>query len=76
MLDNINKVIEDFKANIEKATNSSDFNDAIESLKKVEPLISYLQNGVNEMKQVRHDLTQDVYNKFKGRNFVKRIKFS
>jgi hypothetical protein len=75
MVDNLNQVVEDFNSMIEKTKNSSDFNEAIESLNGVEPLIETLQHTVNEMKQVRHDLTQDVYNKFKNKNYVKRIKF-
>jgi uncharacterized protein (UPF0335 family) len=34
-----------------------------------------LERGLKELKQVEHDLTQDVYNKFKNKGFVKAIKF-
>ena len=71
----IQKTVEAFNSSIEAAKNSTDFNNAIEELNKTDRLIEFMKHAINEMRQDRHDTTQDVYNKFKNKGYVKTIKF-
>lgn len=74
-VDNVTYAIARFNGSIESAEKASEFNDAIESLKASREHISHMEHVVKEMKQIEHNLTQNVYNKFKNKNYVKSIKF-
>ena len=72
----ITAVVESFASTIEKASTVDNFDDAIGLLCACrDKHINEMEDVVREMKQVTHDLTQDIYNKFKDKNFVKTIKF-
>jgi hypothetical protein len=51
------------------------FDNAVSNLLMSNECIDALEDIVKQMKQERHNITQDVYNKFKGKNYVKTIKF-
>lgn len=51
------------------------FEDAINGLNQSYRLIEEMEGFIKQMKQENHDLTQDIYNKFKNKGFVKTIKF-
>ncbi len=53
----------------------SSFDYAIANLRNSRECIDALQGIVSQMKQEEHDLTQDVYNKFKDKGYVSTIKF-
>jgi hypothetical protein len=72
-IDNFNMRIDITKNEIGKEEGS--FNFSIANLRESRECINALQNIVNQMKQEEHDLTQDVYNKFKNKNYVSSIKF-
>ncbi len=71
--DNFTECLDLVKEEISKEDGS--FENAIENLKKSREYINALQHVVNQMKQEEHDLTQDVYNKFKNKGYVSTIKF-
>ena len=51
------------------------FDLSISNLRNSRECIDALQHIVNQMKQEEHDLTQDVYNRFKDKGYVSTIKF-
>lgn len=51
------------------------FDLSITNLKQSRECVDALQHIVNQMKQEEHDLTQDVYNRFKDKGYVSTIKF-
>ena len=61
--------------NNEIGKDNGDFDFSVIHLKQSRESIEELQNVVNQMRQEEHDLTQDVYNRFKDKGFVKTIKF-
>ena len=52
------------------------FDYAIANLRNSRECIDALQGIVNQMKQEEHDLTQDVYNKFKEKGYKSTIRFT
>lgn len=72
-IDNFNMRLEMTKNEINKGDGSFDF--SIVNLRESGACIDALQNVIRQMKQEEHDLTQDVYNKFKNKGFVSTIKF-
>ena len=72
-VDNFNMRLEMSKNEINKENGS--FENAIANLRNSRECIDALWHVVNQMKQEEHDLTQDVYNKFKNKNYVSSIKF-
>jgi hypothetical protein len=72
-IDNFNMRLDQTKEEIRKSDGS--FNYAIANLRHSRECIDALQHIVNQMKQEEHDLTQDVYNKFKDKGYVSTIKF-
>lgn len=60
---------------INEAADTDTLEGAIYKLNKARDYIAKVEQTVRKMKQVEHDLTQDVYNKFKNKGFVKTIKF-
>jgi uncharacterized protein (UPF0335 family) len=60
---------------INEAADTDTIEGAIYKLNKARDYITKVEQTVREMKQVEHDLTQDVFNKFKNSGFVKTIKF-
>lgn len=73
VVENFNERLQTVKDEVNKTDGSFDL--SIENLKESRTYIDALQYVVNQMKQEEHDLTQDVYNKFKNKGFVKTIKF-
>ena len=73
VIDNFNMCLDTTKEEVRKEDGS--FENAIENLNKSRMHIDALQHIVNQMKQEEHDLTQDVYNKFKNKGYVSTIKF-
>ena len=71
-----NEYIEDVR-NILNGDDNSDesFNGAIARLNMARDEIKSLEKAIKELKQEEHDLTQDVYNKFKDKGYVSTIKF-
>lgn len=67
--------IDRFNFSIDKVKNSEDFNESITLLRQCDDYIDYIEHLIKCMKQERHDLTQDVYNKFKNKGYVKSIKY-
>ena len=61
--------------NNEIGKDNGDFDFSVIHLKQSRESIEELQKVVNQMRQEEHDLTQDVYNRFKDKGFVKTIKF-
>ena len=72
-IDNFNMRLQMAKNEIDKTDGSFDL--SITSLRQSSECIDALQHVVNQMKQEAHDLTQDVYNKFKNKGYVHTIKF-
>lgn len=72
-VDNFNMRLDTTKEEVRKEDGS--FEHAIANLKSSRECIDALQHIVNQMKQEEHDLTQDVYNKFKNKGYVSTIKF-
>ena len=72
-IDNFNMRLQMAKNEIDKTDGSFDL--SITSLIQSSECIDALQHVVNQMKQEAHDLTQDVYNKFKNKDYVHTIKF-
>jgi sulfatase maturation enzyme AslB (radical SAM superfamily) len=73
VIDNFNMRLDTTKEEVRKEDGS--FENAIENLRNSRAYIDALQHIVNQMKQEEHDLTQDVYNKFKNKGYVSTIKF-
>ncbi len=73
--ENLPVCAERFGQLISEAADTDTFDGAIYKLNKAMDYIAKVEQAVREMKQVEHDLTQDVYNKFKNKGFVKTIKF-
>jgi len=73
---NFNECIDDVK-NIINSDDDSDesFNAAIVRLNMAREQLKGINNAIKGLKQDEHDITQDVYNKFKDKGFVKTIKF-
>lgn len=76
----IEKIIVNFNIRMELANRAlkeegGTFENAIANLNLSRECIDGLQHVVNQMKQEEHDLTQDVYNKFKDKNYSHNIKF-
>lgn len=72
-IDNFNMRLEMAKNEVNKGDGSFDF--SIANLRESRTCIDALQHVISQMKQEEHDLTQDVYNKFKDKGFVSTIKF-
>ena len=72
-IDNFNMRLQMTKDEIKKDDGSFDL--SIENLKESRVYIDALQHVVNQMKQEEHDLTQDVYNRFKNKGYAHTIKF-
>ena len=73
VVENFNKRLQTVKDEVNKTDGSFDL--SIENLKESRAYIDALQHVVNQMKQEEHDLTQDVYNRFKDKGYVHTIKF-
>ena len=78
--DYVSECVENFnmrldQINIEVNGENGSFEYSIANLRNCDECIDALEKVVKQMKQERHDLTQDVYNKFKGTDYVKSIKF-
>jgi archaellum component FlaC len=67
--------VDRFNAALDKVKESEDFDECITLLNESRKNIERLETVVKMMKQEEHDLTQDVYNRFKDKEFVKTIKF-
>ena len=73
--------VEEYKVNFEveiiKARNSETIEEAIKHLKEARYWIGEIEKAIPEMKQIEHDLTQDLYNRLKPSEklYVKTIKF-
>ena len=67
--------VDRFNAALDKVKESEDFDECITLLNESRKNIERLETVVKMMKQEEHDLTQDVYNRFKNKGFVKTIKF-
>ena len=74
VIDNFYEHLQTVKDEVNKGDDGS-FYLSIANLKKSRSCIAAIENAVNEMKQEEHDLTQDVYNKFKDKGYVKNISF-
>ena len=72
-IDNFNMRIAVAKDEVDKSNGS--FEHAIANLNHSRYCIDGLQHVISQMKQEEHDLTQDVYNKFKNKGYVSTIKF-
>ena len=72
-IDNFNMRLDMAKNEIEKEDGS--FNFSVASLMNSRYCIEALEKIITQMKQEEHDLTQDVYNRFKDKGYVKTIKF-
>jgi len=68
-------IVERFNAALDKVKESKDFNESISALKSSRECIERLEVITKMMKQEEHDLTQEVYNKFKDKGYVSTIKF-
>jgi len=67
--------VDRFNAALDKVKESEDFDECITLLNESRKNIERLETVVKMMKQEEHDLTQDVYNKFKDKGYVSTIKF-
>lgn len=75
-VDNFNMRLEQTREEVRKdGEDKGSFDYAIASLRNSRECIDALQHIVNQMKQEEHDLTQDVYNRFKDKGYVSTIKF-
>lgn len=72
-VDNFNMRLDMVKNEIKKGDGSFDF--SIANFRESRACIDALQDVIRQMKQEEHDLTQDVYNKFKDKNYSHNIKF-
>ena len=72
-VDNFNMRIDMSNNEIGKENGSFDF--SIANLRESRECIDALEHIVQQMKQEEHDLTQDVYNKFKNKGYSHNIKF-
>ena len=72
-IDNFNMHLEMTKNEIDKTDGRFDF--SVANHRHARSCINALQLIVNQMKQEEHDLTQDVYNRFKNKGYVHTIKF-
>jgi len=72
-IDNFNMRIDMSKNEVKKTDGSFDF--AIANIRQTDECINALHHVISQMKQEAHDLTQDVYNKFKNNGYVSTIKF-
>ena len=72
-VDNFNMRLDIVKNEISKENGS--FDHAIANLRHSRECIDALEHIVRQMKQEEHDLTQDVYNKFKDKGYSHNIKF-
>lgn len=60
---------------VNEAADTDTLEGAVYKLNKARDYISKVEGCVKVMKQVEHDLTQDVYNKFENKGYSKRIRF-
>lgn len=65
--------VDRFNTALDKVKESGDFDECITLLNESRKNIERLETVVKMMKQEEHDLTQDVYNKFKDKGYVKTI---
>ena len=65
--------VDRFNAALDNVKESGDFDECITLLNESRKNIERLETVVKMMKQEEHDLTQDVYNKFKKKVYL-RIK--
>ena len=72
-IDNFNMRLDMTREEVRKTDGSFDF--SIANLANSRQCIEALEKIVSQMKQEEHDLTQDVYNRFKNKGYVKTIKF-
>ena len=72
-IDNFNMRLDMTKEEVRKTDGSFDF--SIANLRTSRDCIEALEKIVSQMKQEEHDLTQDVYNRFKEKGYVSTIKF-
>ena len=72
-IDNFNMRLDMTREEVRKTDGSFDF--SIANLANSRQCIEALEKIVSQMKQEEHDLTQDVYNRFKDKGYVKTIKF-
>ena len=74
---NFNMRIEQTKEEVRRdGEDKGSFDYAIANLRNSRECIDALQGIVNQMKQEEHDLTQDVYNKFKEKGYKSTIRFT
>ena len=66
---------ERFEQLINEAADTETLEGANYKLSKARDYIEKAERCVKEMKQAEHDLTQDVYNKFKNSGYSKTIEF-
>ncbi len=76
----VEKCVDNFNMRLQMTKNEvnndeGSFDLSISNLRNSRECIDALQHIVNQMKQEEHDLTQDVYNKFKNKGYVSTIKF-
>lgn len=76
----VEKCVDNFNMRLQMTKNEvnndeGSFDLSISNLRNSRECIDALQHIVNQMKQEEHDLTQDVYNKFKDKGYVSTIKF-
>lgn len=69
------KSIDLFNKAIIDANNAENFEEGIAHLNSCYEHIANLENLARQMKQEAHDLTQDVYNRFKDKGYVHTINF-
>ena len=72
-VDNFNMRIDMSKNEVGKEDGSFVF--SIANLRQSRECIEALEHVIRQMKQEEHDLTQDVYNKFKNKGYSHNIKF-
>ena len=72
-VDNFNMRLQMTKNEVNNDEGSFDL--SISNLRNSRECIDALQHIINQMKQEEHDLTQDVYNRFKDKGYVSTIKF-
>lgn len=76
----VEKCVDNFNMRLQMTKNEvnndeGSFDLSISNLRNSRECIDALQHIVNQMKQEEHDLTQDVYNRFKDKGYVSTIKF-
>lgn len=72
-VDKFNALISTVNEQLENKDGS--FDTAIACLNSTRGVINAVENVVKQMKQEAHDVTQDIYNKFKNKGYSKTIKF-